>query len=48
MATGGDGRIIKSVGQLSPGDSVVLRLADGRAECTADRLLPDRKENKNG
>lgn len=48
MATSGDGRIIKSVGQLSPGDSVVLRLADGRAECTADRLLPDRKEKKNG
>lgn len=48
MATSGDGRIIKSVGQLSPGDSVVLRLADGRAECTAYRLLPDRKEKKNG
>lgn len=36
LATGADGHIVKSVTGLKKGDSITLRLADGRAECTVD------------
>lgn len=36
LATAEDGHIIKSVEELKKGDSITVRLADGRAECTVD------------
>jgi exodeoxyribonuclease VII large subunit len=34
------GAVISGVGGVSPGDSIQARLADGRLDCTVDRILP--------
>lgn len=36
LATDSDGHIVKSVKELKKGDSISLRLADGRAQCTVE------------
>jgi exodeoxyribonuclease VII large subunit len=43
VARHADGRIIRSVGEVSPGDGIDVRLRDGSLSATADEVRPDRK-----
>ena len=39
-----DGRLVRSVGDVSPGDRIAFRTADGTADCTVDAV--NKKENE--
>ncbi len=48
VASDGEGRVLKSVRELSPGDRIGLRLADGRADCRVERIREESEGEDNG
>ncbi len=47
VATSG-GALVKSAASLRPGDALTLRLADGSADCTVERVTRDNEEEHHG